>query len=322
MRPTEFEEKDIIKAGLELVEAGRNVTGFALRQKVGGGNPNRLKQVWDEHQSSQAVVDAEPVAELPHEVAEQLKLIKEALVDRLESLTVDLNDKAVKASERRVADAIHNAGEQRKQMEKELADAITTVDDAENKLDEAKEQIVSLNARIEGQGETLQSLKVEIAQLKVQLQSANQAAAEAATAAADRESDLRAQLAESRRGEQASREREAQAVGQVAAAQKQHEEDALVCSKLRTDVDALKNKLSEQSVELATTKARLDDSVAGLKKSESALSVAEKSRATAVAEAAGLGGEIKQLKEQVAELKKALDSAGAQLKTAQNAKKP
>ncbi|OYV48326.1 MAG: hypothetical protein B7X06_01540, partial [Verrucomicrobia bacterium 21-51-4] len=42
--------------------AGRNITGFALRQKVGGGNPSRLKQVWDEHLTSQSVTQAEPVA--------------------------------------------------------------------------------------------------------------------------------------------------------------------------------------------------------------------------------------------------------------------
>lgn len=49
MRPAEFSPEEIVAAGEALVAAGRNVTGFALRQKVGGGNPNRLKQVWDEH---------------------------------------------------------------------------------------------------------------------------------------------------------------------------------------------------------------------------------------------------------------------------------
>lgn len=53
MRPVEFTTESIIEAGQSLQTAGRNITGFALRQKVGGGNPSRLKQVWDEHQSSQ-----------------------------------------------------------------------------------------------------------------------------------------------------------------------------------------------------------------------------------------------------------------------------
>ena len=69
MRPAEFSPEEIVAAGEALVAAGRNVTGFALRQKVGGGNPNRLKQVWDEHLAAKNTTEAEPVAELPVEVA-------------------------------------------------------------------------------------------------------------------------------------------------------------------------------------------------------------------------------------------------------------
>ena len=36
MRPAEFTPEQIIEAGQELQAAGRNITGFALRQKVGG----------------------------------------------------------------------------------------------------------------------------------------------------------------------------------------------------------------------------------------------------------------------------------------------
>ena len=42
MRPVEFTPDAIIQAGQSLQAAGRNITGFALRQKVGGGNPSRL----------------------------------------------------------------------------------------------------------------------------------------------------------------------------------------------------------------------------------------------------------------------------------------
>ncbi|RBL11921.1 DNA-binding protein, partial [Xanthomonas oryzae] len=104
MRPAEFAPEQIIEAGKELQAAGRNITGFALRQKVGGGNPSRLKQVWDEHVSSQAVTKTEPVAELPVEVAEEVAAVTKALTERLAALAVELNDKAVKAAERRVAE--------------------------------------------------------------------------------------------------------------------------------------------------------------------------------------------------------------------------
>ncbi len=303
MRPAEIDTAEIIRAGNELVEGGRNVTGFALRQKVGGGNPNRLKQVWEEHVSTQRVVTAEPVAELPHEVAEQLKTETALLSARLAGLAVDLNDRAVKAAERRVAEVLRSAGEQREQAERELADASTTVEDLEKNLDAANEQIKALTLKVEGQGEGLQSQKVEIAQLKSQLEAANQAALKAAAVAAEREENLTSQLAESQKSEQASREREAQAVGQVAAAQKQHEEDSRVCAALRGEIDVLKTKMADQAVSLATTQARLDDSSAALVKSESRAGEAEKVRAAALAEAAVHAGEIKQLKEQISEMK-------------------
>jgi hypothetical protein len=79
MRPAEFAPETIIGAGLALQAAGRNITGFALRQKVGGGNPSRLRQVWDEHLASQSVTRAEPVAELPVEVAEEVAAVTKAL---------------------------------------------------------------------------------------------------------------------------------------------------------------------------------------------------------------------------------------------------
>ena len=99
--PVEYISEDIIRAGQQLQSAGRNITGFALRQKIGGGNPNRLKQVWDEHLASQSVTKVRPVAELPIEVAEEVVAVTRALTDRLAALAVELNDKAVKAAERR-----------------------------------------------------------------------------------------------------------------------------------------------------------------------------------------------------------------------------
>ena len=89
MRPAEFSPEEIVAAGEALVAAGRNVTGFALRQKVGGGNPNRLKQVWDEHLAAKNTTEAEPVAELPVEVLEFEELEFE-LLDELDELELDL----------------------------------------------------------------------------------------------------------------------------------------------------------------------------------------------------------------------------------------
>lgn len=169
MRPVEFSLEAIIQAGRDLQTGGRNITGFALRQKVGGGNPSRLKQVWDEHLASQSVTKAEPVAELPVEVAEEVATVTKALTERLAALAVELNDKAVKAAERRVHEVVRSAGEQREQAERELADASQTVDDLETKLDEARAQGEALEGKLAEVQATSQMQAVELAQLRERL---------------------------------------------------------------------------------------------------------------------------------------------------------
>lgn len=180
MRPAEFTVEQIIDAGKALQGAGRNITGFALRQRIGGGNPSRLKQVWDEHVNSQAIAKAEPVAELPVEVAEEVAAITKALTERLATLAVDLNDKAVKAAERRVAEVIRTAGEQRAQAERELADAAQTVDDLETKLDEAKTEVVTLEKQLVDLRAAHQAQAVELAQVRERLALTEQAMTKAA----------------------------------------------------------------------------------------------------------------------------------------------
>lgn len=218
MRPIEYTSEDIIRAGQALRDAGRNITGFALRQQVGGGNPTRLKQVWDEHLASQSVTKAEPVAELPIEVAEEVAAVTRALTDRLASLAVELNDKAVKAAERRVAEVIRTAGEQREQAERELVDAAQTVDDLEASLEEARGRIVSLSAQLGQVQATSQAQAVELAQLRERLVAAEQGSEQL-------RADLAAQL---KTAEAAAAERDqarleaARLAGQLASLQEQN----------------------------------------------------------------------------------------------------
>jgi len=175
MRPTEFSNEDIIKAGKELVAAGRNVTGFALRQRVGGGSAPRLKQVWDEHISSQSSEPPTEQAELPVELDDQLKAVSAELVDRLQKLASDMHTKAVRASERRVAEIVRTAGEQRAQAERELADASMTVDELEAKLDAATNEIQELREKVAEATRTSQAQAVELAQLKERMATAENA---------------------------------------------------------------------------------------------------------------------------------------------------
>jgi len=169
MRPVEFTSEEIIHAGQELRAAGRNITGFALRQKIGGGNPSRLKQVWDEHIKSQVTTKADPVAELPFEVAEEVASVNKALADRLMTMAVEINNKAVKTAERRVAEVIRTTEEYREQAERELADASQTVEELETKLDEARANTEELEHRLTEIQADQQAQAVKFAQVRERL---------------------------------------------------------------------------------------------------------------------------------------------------------
>lgn len=194
MRPADFTPEQIIQAGRDLQAAGRNITGFALRQRVGGGNPTRLKQVWDEHVSSTSAEAAEPVAELPVEVAEEVATVTRELTGRLAALAVELNDKAVKAAERRVAEVVRTAGEQREQAERELTDAAQTVEELETRLDESGAKIAELETDLTKAGETNNTLTVELARLRERLLSAEKEANTVAGQHAAALAELRAKL--------------------------------------------------------------------------------------------------------------------------------
>lgn len=172
MRPAEITNDQIIEAGKALQAEGRRVTGFALRQRAGGGNPSRLRQIWDEY--AQGHAEAEPAPELPAEVAEGLASAREVLAEQLAELVGRLHGQAVLAAERRVTEAVRAAGEQREMAEREMADAAKMVEALEAELDDAKalvgelqEQLAALQAahqdqavelgRFQARAEALQS---------------------------------------------------------------------------------------------------------------------------------------------------------------------
>ena len=86
----------------------------------------------------------------------------------------------MKAAERRVAEVIRTAGEQREQAERELADASQTVEDLEAKLDEAKADADALEKRLADTQTAHQSQTVELAQVRERLTLTEQAAKTAA----------------------------------------------------------------------------------------------------------------------------------------------
>lgn len=170
MRPATFEPEEIIAAGKALQAEGVvNITGFALRKRVGGGDPSRLRQVWDGYLAGQTSVESEPLADLPPELADAVKVVTATLTGHVVQLLRELNDRAVRAAECRVDDITRTAGEQKEQAERELADAVQTVDDLEQRLEVVTADLRKTQELLDNSREREQTNLVELAQVRERL---------------------------------------------------------------------------------------------------------------------------------------------------------
>lgn len=306
MRPVEVTEADIIQAGNDLLAAGRNITGFAIRKALGGGSAPRLRQVWDDHINSQALSKVEPVAELPVEVAGELKELTDGLVQRLQNMAVGLNDKAVKAAERRVSDLVKSVGEQREQAERELADASTAVDELEAQLKAAAQDKELLRVKLDEANAAIQKQAVEVAQLTERL-----VAAERATKAAHEQHAM--DIAESKKtiaGHVAEVGKMREQAVEADAAAKQ------VVLKHAAEMAEVNGKAQALAIELAQVRERLAGAEAGVKaageqvaaevlntaKERDETTIAREAAVKAREEAARYAGQVNALERQVQEL--------------------
>jgi len=165
VRPSEYSTEIIIQAGQQLETAGRNVTGFAIRQKIGGGNPARLKAVWDEHLAGQSAKTAQPEIELPDELVELVASINGTMTDLIEKLANNLHARSMKLAERRAANAERDAAEVRAQADQELADASLQIEELESGITQFEiERDVALD--------TAKNLQIELATLKAKSEAA------------------------------------------------------------------------------------------------------------------------------------------------------
>lgn len=147
MRPAEFEDDDIIRAGQQLLANGRRVTGFGLHKIVGGGRPDRLREVWTRH-LQQCKGETQPAVELPQALEDVLSTMGQQLLERLRDVAGQIHTQAQQSAdqhaEHRLTEAIAAAESQRKAAEQEVQDAAEMMTDLENQVDELKGYITEL----------------------------------------------------------------------------------------------------------------------------------------------------------------------------------
>jgi hypothetical protein len=197
MRPTEYADELVIEAGNALQAADRRVTGYALRQQIGGGEPNRLRAVWQAYLDREATTEAPPPPEtLPAEFAETLEGVTTALVGDIHALASRLWQRATEIAESRTREAIQTAKAAQAQAEAELEDANTAtleqdkrIGELEAALEQAHTEGQAARQEAETRAQQLKTLeathteaRTEIKTLRAQLQEAEKALAQAQAA--------------------------------------------------------------------------------------------------------------------------------------------
>lgn len=301
-RPSEYKQDEIIRAGESLQSEGRSVTGFALRKLVGGGDPNRLRQVWEQHLAAKSVVSAEPVADLPPEIADRWGERKAQLIDSLEALIIDLNDLAVRAADRRTTEIVKGAQASVQKMESEVAEGAQQLAATEERLFAVETERDELLAKLDNEKLARQALEVKLAEAVERARSTDTALRESQ----QREAGLQQQLNQAREAEQAALQREAEAKGQAAALTAQHVEDAQQVARLQGELAEVREAGGKAQAELATASANLAAAGEQLKVAQADARVAREEAADALKQAAGAAGELKQADAELVRLRKEL----------------
>ncbi|ADC64184.1 DNA-binding protein [Allochromatium vinosum] len=168
MRPVEVTDEAIIEAGRALVEQGRNVTGFALRQVIGSGAPNRLKTVWDRHQA-QGLPQPEP-RPLPDGIVNVLDRLETEYSKQLYKLALEIQALAHQEAEQTLQAGRDQWQHDRQALEQEVEDASQTVETLEQQMQELQEERERLRHELQQQATQIGTLQAQLEHAHQQVQ--------------------------------------------------------------------------------------------------------------------------------------------------------
>ncbi len=156
MKQATYTNEQIIEAGMQLLADKKRVTPFGIRNLLGGGNPARIKTIWEESQKT--ALEGQMVShkvELPTEFADALDATKGSL----DELAKRMYGRAQEIAESRVRESISAARKAKETAEVEVAEAMETVEQLDNenaRLQEAVEQLQAELKRLSADNSRLQ----------------------------------------------------------------------------------------------------------------------------------------------------------------------
>jgi len=170
-RPAEFTDDMIVEAGVRLQQEGKRVTAFGIRNHMGGGNVQRIKAIWEGHETGEVseAAEAELVHELPVDVMETLEEVVTGMGDQMRAMAVRVNHIAVMTAERRTTEAVKDARERQESAEAELSDAADAVSELEAKVDSLGKTLEEREAAVQALQRTESGNLRTISELQGQL---------------------------------------------------------------------------------------------------------------------------------------------------------
>ena len=161
MKPATYTQEQIIDAARQLLEHGKRVTPFGIRNILGGGNPARIKAILEANQNAvhegQVVVASVPNVELPTEFVESLASVKEGL----EGIAKQMYARAHEVAESRVKESIATARQAQELAEAEVREAMQSVEQVDAENARLQEHIDQLQAELVSQRDTIHKLEKE-----------------------------------------------------------------------------------------------------------------------------------------------------------------
>lgn len=161
---------EIIEAGQKLAAINKNISGFSLRQALGGkGDFKRLMRVWTEYSESQAC-SYENSLPLTPEVKSAIDDATLSLSQSLESIVTDIFNKVSSGAQEHIYAAINLAESRQKKADVEIFDAMNIIEELEGILSATEISLKDSESVVDELRHTNTELTNEIKELHFDLQ--------------------------------------------------------------------------------------------------------------------------------------------------------
>ena len=259
MRPAEYQEADIIKAGQKIQREGRTVTAFGIRNSLGGGNPRRIGEIWNQYianekQGQTNQTEGNDATALPHALHQhctEAKQAQSAYIDGLYVAAYSMVEKELRELYRKNFD----------DLKRKEAEGKTALDDAATALETADLDKTNLTSERD-------SLRTSIAELDKKLQANEFELKEARKDLGDRQGELKTLreknaelekgLTEAQRLQSAAEARNGVFDKDLAKARSEAKEERDTAEKVRTENIRLNNELAQIKMDLYKEQQAVD----------------------------------------------------------------